>query len=63
MKRLLNYFFSSRPTAHQLWKQDCAQGVKAILTQEGGKRSEIHSQLVALKQSLTGTTAPISNVK
>lgn len=62
MKRLLTYLFSRRPSAYQLWKQECLQGVKAELTQQGGDRTEIHSHLVALKQSLTGTTAPTSNV-
>ena len=35
--------------------------IRAVLTQQGGKPSEIHAALVAMKQELLGTTAPISN--
>jgi len=35
--------------------------IRAVLTQQGGKPSEIHAALVAMKQELLGTTAPITN--
>jgi hypothetical protein len=58
MKKLLS-LFGTHISSHQQWKQECKQGVKAVLTQPGGNRNEIHSSLVELKQTLTGSTAPI----
>jgi hypothetical protein len=58
MKKLLS-LFGKRISSHQQWKQECKEGKKAVLTQPGGNRNEIHSSLVELKQTLTGSTAPI----
>jgi hypothetical protein len=61
MKKLFN-LFGSRISSHEQWKQECSQGVKAVLTQPGGNRNEIHSSLVELKKTLTGSTAPIVQI-